>query len=180
MVVVADEHHGQLAHGGEVHRLVHVAALGGAVAVPGHRDARLLLDAEGEGAADGDRHRRGQVAGQRDRAEGEVAEVDVAVASARGPVLPAHELGEDAPRLDAAHHVHAHMAVQRRPDIVGPHRARYADRRALVAAPRVERPRDLPLLVEELAALLDAARDQHQPIDAEQVLAVETRCLGLA
>src|SRR5262249_25720002 len=44
----------------------------------------------------------------------------------------------------------------------------------LVAASRVEGARDLPLLVEDVAALLDPARDEQVAVDAKEVLAVET------
>src|SRR5213082_295199 len=50
------------------------------------------------------------------------------------------------------------------------HRGRNADRGGFVPAPRVERAGDLALLVEDVAALLDPARDQHVAVDAEQVL----------
>src|SRR5213592_4735797 len=49
-------------------------------------------------------------------------------------VGPAHVLREDPPRLDAARDVHAHVAVQRRSDVVGAHRRRDPDGRRLVAA----------------------------------------------
>src|SRR5262249_9724033 len=67
------------------------------------------------------------------------------------------------------------VAVQRRPDVVRPQRGRDPDRRRLVAAPGVEGAWNLALFVEDVAALLDPSRDQHVPVDAEQVLAVEPR-----
>ena len=79
LVVVADEDDRQLAHAGEVHRLVRVAARGGALAEPADRDALLLADPEGERAADGDRQHRRQVADHREQAEVRVGHVDVAV-----------------------------------------------------------------------------------------------------
>ena len=66
------------------------------------------------------------------------------------------------------------------PTSSGAHRRRDADRRGLVAAAGVERAGDLPLPVEDVPALLDPARDQHVPVDAEQVLAVEARVPDLA
>src|SRR5207248_2729016 len=54
------------------------------------------------------------------------------------------------------------------------------DRRSLVAAPRVERAGDLPLLVEDVAALLDPTREHHVAVDAEQILAVEAGLLDLS
>ena len=50
---------------------------------------------------------------------------------------------------------------------------------AFVPAARVERAGNLALLVEDVPALLDAARDQHVAVDAEEVLAVEARLLDL-
>src|SRR4051795_8023767 len=114
-----------------------------------------------------------------DQAQLRVGHVDVAVAALRRPVGTAHVLGEDSPGLDAAHDVDAHVAVQRRTDIVGAHGSCDADRRALVAATRVERARNLALPIENVAALLDAARQHHAAVDAEQVLAVEARLADL-
>src|SRR5215467_3970423 len=53
LIVVGDEHHGQLVHAGEVHRLPHVALRGSAVAEEAHRDARLLSELERVGDAGG-------------------------------------------------------------------------------------------------------------------------------
>src|SRR5205823_14713045 len=91
----------------------------------------------------------------------------------------AHVLCEDPPGLDAARDVDAHVAVERGADVLVVHRGRDADRSRLVAASRVEGAGDLALLVEDVAALLDSARDQHVPVDAEEVLAVETCLLDL-
>ena len=63
------------------------------------------------------------------------------------------------------------------PTSSGPIAVRDADGGGLVAAARVERARDLALPVEDVPALLDAARDQHVAVDAEEVLAVEA-CLA--
>ena len=98
----------------------------------------------------------------------------------RRPVGAAHVLGEDPPRLDAAGDVDAHVAVERRADVVRAHRRGDADRGGLVAAAGVERAGDLALPVEDVPALLDRARDQHVAVDAEQVLAVEARLPDLA
>jgi hypothetical protein len=70
--------------------------------------------------------------------------------------------------------VHAHVAVERRTDVVTSHCRRYADGCRLVAATGVERARDLSLLVEDVPSLLDPPRDQHVPIHPEHVLAVKT------
>jgi hypothetical protein len=110
-------------------------ARGRTLAEPGERDALLLADAERERAADGDRKHRREVAHHRDEPELRVGHVDVPVLAARRPVAAAHELREDPPRLDAAHDVDAHVAVERRPDVVGAHRGGDADGRAFVPRP---------------------------------------------
>jgi hypothetical protein len=109
------------------------------------------------------------------RVETEVGDghVDVPVAAAGGATLAPHVLREDAPRLDPARDVHAHVAVEWCADVVGPHGRPDADRGSLVPPARIERPRDLALLVEDVAALLDPARDQHVAVDPEEVFAVE-------
>ena len=179
LVVVADEDHREPAGAGERHRLVRVAARGGALAEPADRDALLLADPERERAADRDRQHRRQVADHRDQAEVRVGHVDVAVPALRRPVHATHVLGEDAPRLDAARDVDAHVAVERRADVLGAHRRRDADGGTLVAAARVERARDLPLPVEDVPAFLDPARDEQVAVDLEQVLTVEAPLLHL-
>ena len=170
---------GSRAHAGEVHGLVAVAARGGAFAEPADGDAVLLTDAEGERATDRDRKHRRQVAHHRDQAEVRVGHVDVPVLAAGGAAGAAHVLREDPPGLDAARHVHAHVAVERRADVLGPHRRRDAHGGGLVPLARVERAGDLALLVEDVAALLDAARDEHVAVDAEEILAVEARLADL-
>src|SRR5207244_9727317 len=75
--------------------------------------------------------------------------------------------------------VDAHVPVQRRPDVLWTHRRADPDSGRLVAAARVEGARDLPLLVEDVPALLDPAGDQHVAIDAEQVFPVEPDVLHL-
>jgi hypothetical protein len=173
LVVVADEHDGQLANAGERHPFVTVASGGGALAEPGDRDALLLANPEGQRATDRHRKHRREVAHHRDQAEVRVSHVHVPVLALGGAVGPAHVLREDAPRLDAADDVHAHVAMERRADVVGAHRGCDADGRGLVPSPRVEGAGDLPLAIEDVAALLDPAGQDHVAVDAEQVLAVE-------
>ena len=124
LVVVADEDDGQPPDAGEVHRLVAVAARRGPFSEPADGDTVLLTDAERERAADRDREHRRQVADHRDQAEVRVRHVDVAVLAARGPAGAAHVLREDPPGLDAARHVDAHVAVERRADVVRSHGGR--------------------------------------------------------
>src|SRR5262249_2474743 len=120
-----------------------------------------------------------EVADHGEQAEVGVGHVDVSVLALRGAVRAAHVLGEDLPRLDTARDVDAHVAVERRADVVRPHRGRDADGRGLVPTARGGRAGDLALLVQDVAALLDAARDQHVAVDAEEILAVEPRLLDL-
>ena len=105
--------------------------------------------------------------------------MDVAVATVRRPVLAPHVLREDPPRLDTAHDVDSHVAMERSPHVLWPHRRRDADGGGFVAAPGVEGAGNLALAVEDVAPLLDAARDEHVAVGAEQVLAVEARLAHL-
>src|SRR6185369_6914037 len=131
---------------GEVHALVGVSPGRSALAAPGNGDAPLVANLEGQGHPDADGKHRGEVAHHRVEPEPRVAHVDVAVAAARGAVLTAHVLSEDAPRLDAAGDVDAHVALQRRPHVVRAHRRPDAHRGGFVPAPGVEGPGNLPLL----------------------------------
>ena len=170
---------GSLRDAGEVHRLVGVAARGRAFAEPA--DARRAPRSRIRNAsAHADRHRehRRQMADHRDQTQAwQVRHVDVAVPALRRSVGSRPMiLREDPPRLDAARDVDAHVAVRaacrRRPApiaVATPTAAR------LVPAARVEGAGDLALLVEDVAALLDPARDQHVAVDGEEVVAVETR-----
>src|SRR5262245_4034316 len=109
----------------------------------------------------------------RNRPDRHVPEVDVAVASSRRPVLAAHVLREDSPRLDAAHDVNAHVTLRRSGDVVRMERRGDADRGRLVALSRVEAARDLALLVEDVPALLDPAGEEHVAEHPQEVGAVE-------
>ena len=150
-----------------------VAAGRAAVAEPAERHARLVAHAEGERAADGDGQHRGEVRDHRDRAEPDVAEVDVAVAPARRAAGAAEVLGDDAPGRHAAHDVHAEVALGRAGDVLCRHRPGHAHGRRLVAAARVERPRDPALAVQGVPALLDGARQQHRAVHTAQHRFVE-------
>jgi hypothetical protein len=158
---------------------VRVAPCRGAFAAPGHGDPLLVADLEGERHADGDRKHRRKVADHRVQPEPCIAHVDVAVTAARRAVLAPHVLREDAPRLDAARDVDAHVALERRADVVRPHCGGNAHGGSLVPAPGVEGSGDLPLLVEDVPALLDRTGDQHVAVHPQQVLAVEARFLHL-
>src|SRR5256714_4128646 len=179
LVVVADEDHRQLADAGKGHRLMGVPARRRAFAEPAHGHALLLANAEGEGAPDRDREHRGKVADHRDQSQLRVGHMDVAVPPSGRTVLATHELREDPPRLDAAHDVNAHVAVQWCTDVVGAHRRGHAHGGAFVAAAGVERARDLALAVEDVAALLDPAAHEHVSVDAEEILAKEARLANL-
>ena len=179
LVVVADEDHRELAYAGQGHRLVGVPARRSAFAEPAHRNALLLTNAEGERAANRDREHRGQMTDHRDQPELGIRHVDVAVPALRRAVRAAHELREDPPRLDAAHDVDAHVAVQRRADVVGAHCRGHTHGSAFVPATGVERAGDLALAIEDVAALLDPTAHDHVSVDAEKILAEEARLADL-
>ena len=151
-----------------------VAARRGSFAEPADGDARLLPDPEGERGADRDREHRGQVADHRDHPELRVGHVDVAVPAVRRAVRAAHVLRKirhgSTPRL-CGRPCRGAAACRRRP---APIAVATPTARGLVAASRVERAGNLALAVEDVAALLDPARDEHVAVDAEQVLAVES------
>ncbi len=156
-----------------------VAARRRAVAEPPERDPAVAADLERERHAGRDGQHRGEMRDLRVEAELRDGHVHVPVAAARGAVLAAHVLREDPPGLDSACDVHAHVAVEGCPDVVRPHRRRDADGRRLVAAPGVEGAGDLPLLVEDVTALLDPPRGEHVAVDREEILAVEAGVLHL-
>src|SRR5439155_3785507 len=89
LVVVDDVYDGQSPDTGQVHRLVHVAASGGAVATPADRDSLLLAKLKRERDAGDDRDHRGQVAdaSQQAAAGGEVVGAQVGIAAAGGAAL---------------------------------------------------------------------------------------------
>ena len=179
LVVVADKDDRELPDAGHVHRLVRVAARGGALAEPADRDTPVAPDLEREGHAGRHGEHRRKVAHHRVQAQLGHGHVHVSVAAARRAVLAAHVLSEDPPGLDAARDVDAHVAMQRRADVVRAHGRAHADCGALVPASRVEGAGDLALLVEDVTALFDRARDQHVPVHREEVLAVEAGLLHL-
>ena len=174
LVVVDHEHDGQTAHTGEVHSLVGVTPGRSAFPTPRDRNARLLANPKGETHSDRDGKHRRQVTDHRVQTQARVADMDVAVAPPGRPVGATHVLREDPPRLDATRDVHAHVPLQGTADIVRAHCACNADGRSLVAATRVERTGDLPLLIEDVTPFLDPSRGQHAAIHPEQVLAIET------
>ena len=173
VVVVADEDDRQPAHAGEVHTLVRVPSGRRAVAEPGDRDAALASDLEGERGPDCDRKHRRQMADHGDEPEVLVGEMDVAILSAGRAVRLAHVVREDPPGLDASDDLDAEVAMEGRTEIVRTHRGRDADRGAFVAAARVEAARDLPLLVEDVASLLEASGQEEIAVDAKEILARE-------
>jgi hypothetical protein len=158
---------------------VRVAAGRGAVAVPANRDAALVANPEGEGQPHRHRHHRRQVADHGDQVLLDQRHVDVSVAPARGPVLPGHVLRQDAPGLDTARDVHAHVTVQRSAGILGAHRRRHPDRGRLVAPPGIEGAGNLALLVEDVAALFDPARYQHVAIHSEEICPIQPELFGV-
>ena len=179
LVVVADEDHGEAVHTGEVHRLVAVAPRRRSFAEPAERHALLSANPECERAADDDGEHRREMADDRHLAEIEVGEVDIPIASPGRPVDPPQVIREDAPGLRAAGDVDAEIPVQRRTHVLGRHRRRHPDRRRLVPPAGVERPGDLPLLVQDVAHLLEAARRQHRAVERDQRAAVEADVHGM-
>ena len=173
LVVVADEDDGEPANAREVHRLVDVSSSGRPVAEPRHGDPPLAANPEGQGHSDSDRRHRAHVAHHRHHAEARVGHVDVPFPPAHGPVHPSHVLSEDPPRREAADDVHAHVALRGRRRVLWPEGHAASDGGSLVPATRVEASGHLALLVEDQAALLDTARQQHRAKHPDQLFASE-------
>ena len=82
-----------------------------------------------------------------------------------GPVRPAEELGEHLGGGHAAREVAGELAVERCDHVVGPERETGSGRDRLLPQARVDGAGDPPLPVEGDDPLLDAALEQHQPVE---------------
>ena len=150
-----------------------------AVARPGHRHARLLRILNASAAPTATGISAGRWLTIAIRPSRMSAMCTLPSLPARQAVGAAHVLGEDPPRLGAAGHVHAHVALDRRAHVVACIAVATPTAGALVAAAGVEAAGDLALAVEDVPALLDPARDQHVAVDLEEVLAVEVGLLDV-
>src|SRR5215510_6757801 len=124
LIVVGDEHHGQLVYAGEVHRLPHVALGGGAVAEEAHRDARLLSELERVGDAGGVR---------RLGSDGDAIRKIVGGAGGQAAALIAAPKQQDLLHLRPAPQQRAVVAVGGKDDVLRTHGAGDADRNRLLA-----------------------------------------------
>ena len=148
LVVVADEHHRQLLHGGEVHALVPVAAAGRAFAEIGKDHAVLALIAERQSGARRYRNGGRQGADDGNDVEVQIAHVHVGVAAAGDAAGAPHVLCQDAAGSDAADEKHGHVAVGREQNVVRLGRERGAHRDGFLPASHVDAADDLALAVE--------------------------------
>ena len=176
MVVLHQEDHRQPVDRRPVHRLVPVAARGGAVAEEAQRAACFAAQAKAERASAGDHHHVGQHRDHPDDPEAAIAEVDVALAPMAERVFAPHVVGEDLGQVGATDQMGAEVADQRRADgVCGVEGPGGADADRLLSPAVVEGPGDLSLLVEGEAFFLDLAHQQHVLEEPEAVLARQLR-----
>ena len=160
-VVLADEHHGQLPHRGEVERLVEGADVGGAVAEERDRDLRRTAELRRPGGAVG--HRQ---VGADDRVgpehpvvgAGQVHGAALGLADAGGLL---HQLGQAALRRGTACDRVVVAAVGREHVVVRPQRGARADRHRLVPGGEVGGALDQPAHEQVVRGLLGAADHGH-------------------
>ena len=168
LVVVDDVDDRQAAHAGQVHRLVHVAARGRAVAAPADRDPRLAAQLEGQRDAGDDRDHGRQVADAGQQAH-DRARSRWCAGSSRGrrwrrrsgPCTGRRSPPGRTPRTTCTPMLRCSgEATSSSPIARGD-----ADRRGLVAAAGVVAAGQPARLEQQVAALLDRARGQHVAVD---------------
>ncbi len=100
-VVLAPEDHGELPHGGEVHRLVEGALREGTVPEEGDSDTPVGPKPGGGGRTDGDRQAGRDDAVRTENADARVRDMHGATATPVGPGVLAHQLREHAEGCEA-------------------------------------------------------------------------------
>ena len=103
----------------------------------------------------------------------DVVEVHAAALAAADAGGLAAQLGHQRPRVGAARERVAVVAVGGDEVVVGPQQAHGADADRLLADVEVEEAADLALDVELRAALLEAADEQHLPVQRERFVSVQ-------
>ncbi len=100
-VVLADEHHRQAQHGGEVGRLMEAADVGGAVAEEGHRDGAVAAVGAGERRAHRDRDARAHDPVRAEHADRQVVDVHAPAPAVAVAVDSAIQFGEHPAKVRA-------------------------------------------------------------------------------
>ncbi len=169
LIVLADEHDGQLKHRRPVQRFVRQAFAAAAVAEERHRHARFTFELESVGDADSDGHRGGQRADEADDVFAEVADaVHVRIApptnTRHAPQHLRHELACRMP----AHQICAEVTVHGRDHVVGRERERRADADRFVTELRKLSTCNFALLENLNDAIIERPRKFHPIQSAEQ------------
>jgi hypothetical protein len=179
-VVLAHEDDGQLVHAGEVHRLVDLALVRGALAVLGHRHDVVAADPGPHGDPDGVEDLRSDRGAQRDDVVRRAAVVPGHLSATGAHVIALGEVGGDDvlgahPERDRARD----GPIERRhPVVMLPHRPGDADLRALVALARDDEG-DLAGPLHEPHPLVDPTGEKHVAVHVEHLLVREAE-LGVS
>src|SRR5262244_2936610 len=143
-VVLADEDHGQLPEGGEVHRLVELALGHGAVAEVAEHDLVAALVLDGEPRPRGQWEVRAHDAVAAQEVDALVEEVHRATLALGEPVPAAEELGHHAPGIGPLGDAMPVLAVGRDHVVPRAYHRGGTHRHRLLADVEVEKPADLP------------------------------------
>jgi hypothetical protein len=149
---------------------VDISGAGGAVADEGQGDAAGALVLLAEGAADGQRDQRAEMADEADDPRWQVAHVQAAVPAAGQPFHAAAGGGDHAGRRHAADQERAEVADGERHPVALAQCRGGADGRCLIAGTR-QVLADADALADHLDDLaVGGAGERHEVIQAEQVL----------
>ena len=167
-VVLDEADPGRVVDRGQVEGLVEQPHAAPAVAGEGQGHTRLAAVAEAHRRAQAHRQGVGQVADEAEDPEAQVADaVDVDVAARGDARGAAQQVGEDAPRGEAAQQEGAQVAVHRRHHIVRPQRVARADADRLMAALAEGAAHPAALFPMGDHALIEGAGEPHPIVEVE-------------
>jgi hypothetical protein len=176
LVVLQHEHKRQLAHAGHVHGLVPLAVGGRAVPEPGHGYPLLATHLKRQRQSAGHEGHVGQHRDHPDAAQVLIAEMHVAVTTAREAARAAHHLGQHASGPHAAQQMRAEVPVQDAGAVARGQCEGRSHRHRFLSASVVEAAGDLALTVKVERPLLGGSHEEHV---AHQLAAVVHRQPGL-
>ena len=168
-VVLAEEDHRQLPHGGEVHRLVERALRRRPVAEEGHGDAAISSQLGCGGGAHGDRRPGGDDPVGPEDADPRVGDVHrTAPAAVRTPVL-AHQLAEHPERVEALGQAVPVAPMGRGDHVIGSEGPARTHGGGLLSGGEVDEAGDLAVAVERRHPLLEATDHQHAAVHLDEL-----------